>query len=147
VGENGADPSDFDAWLELARTDPDAFEVRRLEAIERYLASLPEDRQEILRRFQWRIDRERERAKTPLGACIRLSEMLSEQVHGEGGLRDRLGALAAAAKGIAPPSADGTPSTPPSDANVSVTPPGAGQLRLVPPAAPSGPEADDEDES
>lgn len=99
MGDSGTDPFDFDAWAELARTDPSSFEAQRLEQIESLLAGLPEERREILRRYQWLIDRDRERAKTPLGACLRLSEMLTDLVHGDGGLRDRLQALSAVAQG------------------------------------------------
>ena len=90
---------DFSAWVRLAQSDPDQFEASRLELIEAFLASVPEDRREPLRRFQWMIDRERERAKTPLGACVRLSEMMHERVHGDGGLREQLEGLTAAARG------------------------------------------------
>lgn len=90
---------DFDTWADLARTDPDAFERMRLEAIDAFIESVPEKNRERLRRFQWRIDQERRRAKTPLAACIRLSSMMWQSLLGEGGLRDRFALMAASLQG------------------------------------------------
>ncbi len=90
---------DFDTWADLARTDPDEFERMRLEAIDAFIESVPERNRERLRRFQWRIDVERRRAKTPLAACIRLSSMMWQSLLGDGGLRDRFTLLAASLHG------------------------------------------------
>lgn len=76
----------FDDWAALARTDPEAFERRRREVIESFIESTPEAHREQLRRLQWRIDTERNRAPTPLAACIRISAMMWESVTGEHGL-------------------------------------------------------------
>jgi hypothetical protein len=81
---------DFDQLAQLAQDDPQAFEARREAAIEALIESLPVERQERMRRLQWRIDQERRLAKSPMGACIRLSRLMWRQVLGEGGLRDRL---------------------------------------------------------
>jgi Protein of unknown function (DUF3135) len=67
---------DFDAWAELARTDQPEFERRRRAAIEEVIARATPDNQPRLRALQWRIDVERQRAKTPLGACIKISSMM-----------------------------------------------------------------------
>jgi len=40
--------------------------------------------------LQWRVDRIRDRAGTPLGACVRLSGLLWNQVLGPDGLIERL---------------------------------------------------------
>jgi hypothetical protein len=90
MAEHQAGGLDFDAWAEVARTDPEAFERMRLAAIERCIADAPVQNQERLRRLQWRIDQERRRAGTPLAACIRVSRMMWQSLIGEGGLRDRL---------------------------------------------------------
>lgn len=103
------DGFDFAAWKELAATSPADFEARRAEAIAAFLDALPSDRRERLERFQWRLDRERDRARTPLEACVRFSEMLSEQVWGDGGLAQRFEELAAVARGETPPPALGRP--------------------------------------
>lgn len=80
---------DFTAWSRIAQEDPDAFEAMRLAAIEDFLQTVPPESRERLRRLQWRIDQERRLAHSPMGACIRLSRMMWQQVLGEGGLRDR----------------------------------------------------------
>ena len=87
----------FDQWFEelstLAQKDPEAFEQRRQELIEEAISQLPPERQERLRKFQWRLDMERKRAKTPLGACIRFNDLLLEMVYGEGGFLEAINTL------------------------------------------------------
>jgi hypothetical protein len=84
---------DFDAWSELANTDPHAFERQRSELVGRVIECSNKERQPRLRRLQWRIDKVRERAPTPLAACIRLSSMMWDSVMGEGGLHEALQTL------------------------------------------------------
>jgi len=51
----------FEQWFEelsrLAQEDPEAFEARRRALIEETISQAPEERQDRLRRFQWRIDK------------------------------------------------------------------------------------------
>lgn len=68
-----------DDWLRLAREDPEAFEREREAAIEALIASTPPGVQNRLRSLQCRIDLERRRAKTPLGAAIRLHGLMWER--------------------------------------------------------------------
>ncbi|MDD5241113.1 MAG: DUF3135 domain-containing protein [Sulfuricella sp.] len=79
-------PFDFDTWMGLAQSNPDAVEELREEAIEEVIALAPPDTQPRLRALQWRIDMERARAGNPLSACIRLSGMMWERVYDEHGL-------------------------------------------------------------
>lgn len=81
---------DFSEWSSLASTDPKAFEKRRELAIETAIQAMPDDKQQRMRRLQWRIDQERRLSKTPMAACIRLSNMMWENVLGENGLLDHL---------------------------------------------------------
>ncbi|MEJ2179576.1 MAG: DUF3135 domain-containing protein [Gammaproteobacteria bacterium] len=60
----------FDEWLDLSKRDPETFESRRLESIEEFISSVPEDKQHRLRCLQWKIDRVREKMPTPLAACV-----------------------------------------------------------------------------
>jgi len=97
-GENMADNNiaptlerlDFDHWSRLAKEDPNEFERMRLAAIEEVISNAPKEQQQRLRGLQWRIDQERRLAKTPLGACIRISRMMWESVSAPGGLLDSL---------------------------------------------------------
>lgn len=81
---------DFDEWARLARTDPFAFEARRLAIIESYLRQFPPPDQRRLRGLQFRIDMERRRARTPMAACLRLSAMMWDSLLGAHGLRNAL---------------------------------------------------------
>ena len=66
----------FDEWLDLSKRDPETFESRRLESIEEFISSVPEDKQHRLRCLQWKIDRVREKMPTPLAACVAISDMM-----------------------------------------------------------------------
>lgn len=81
---------DFDQAMELARTDPAAFEEYRRNVIEALIARAAERNRQHLRCLQWRIDKERERASTPFAACIKLYRMMWESFAGERGLQDTL---------------------------------------------------------
>lgn len=80
----------FDAWLQLAKEDPEAFERWRQEFIEAAIERAPEARRERLRGLQWRVDKVRERSTSPLAACIRLSDMMWEALAGNRGLLEQL---------------------------------------------------------
>lgn len=67
---------DFDVWMNLARNHPERFEALRMEAIDELIESAPDERKLHLRRLQWRIDRVRERAATPMAATIAISKMM-----------------------------------------------------------------------
>lgn len=71
---------DFDhsEWQELARTNPEEFERRRLALIEDVIASAPPDIQRRLRGLQFKVDVERGRATNPLSATLRISRMMWE---------------------------------------------------------------------
>ncbi len=70
---------DFDDWAALARSDPDAFESRRREAIQSIIDGAPVEQQARLRGLQFRIDLERSRSTTALSACIRLNRLMWDQ--------------------------------------------------------------------
>ena len=84
---------DFDEWSRLAKTDPAAFEARRLALIEEYLGQFPPLDQRRLRGLQFRIDMERRRARTPMAACLRLSSMMWDSLLGKRGLKDAIDRL------------------------------------------------------
>lgn len=84
---------DFDEWATLARTDPGAFEARRLALIEAFLSQFPNADQRRLRGLQFRIDMERRRARTPMAACLKISSMMWDSLLGTHGLKNALDAL------------------------------------------------------
>ena len=81
---------DFYEAMELARTDPEAFEQYRKYIIDSLIARAPKRSREHLRRLQWRIDMERERASNPVAACVKLYEMMWDSFAGESGLVDTI---------------------------------------------------------
>ena len=82
--------ANFDYWNTLSNKDPEAFEELRLACIDELISKAPNSQQQRLRGLQWRIDLERDRAKTPLAACMSLSNMMWEQVIGKDGFLDSL---------------------------------------------------------
>jgi len=74
---------DFDSWARLAKESPALFEVKRQATIEAFIASAPVNRQRRLRGLQFQIDMERQRAKTPLAACVRVYQMMLDSFHGQ----------------------------------------------------------------
>ena len=79
------EPFDFDVWASLARSDPEAFEAKRVERIEKLIQRAPEALRQRLRSFQWRIDMERQRCSNPLQACIRISNMMWNVIYADRG--------------------------------------------------------------
>ncbi|MDZ7661598.1 DUF3135 domain-containing protein [Thiohalophilus sp.] len=67
---------DFDDWVRLAKTDPARFEDLRDRVLDYCITRAPTDRQERLRRLQWRINQVRNTASNPLSACISISNMM-----------------------------------------------------------------------
>jgi uncharacterized protein DUF3135 len=74
-----ADDFDVDEWQRLAVEDPQEFERRREAAIRAVIEQAPLEHQARLLQLQFRIDLERRRAKTPLGATVRLQSMMWER--------------------------------------------------------------------
>jgi len=77
---------DFDEWLNLAKSDPEAFELRRQQAVEELIIAAPSDRQHRLRGMQWRVDMERRKYKDPLVSCQKVFGMMWQSVYGDNGL-------------------------------------------------------------
>ena len=77
---------DFDAWAELARKDPQAFELERKLLIERAIMKAPAEKQQRLRCLQWKLDQIRDLASTPMAACLQINRLLWEHICSERGL-------------------------------------------------------------
>jgi hypothetical protein len=87
---------DFDTWATLAEHDPDAFEQARRAVLTSLIAAASVENRQRLAGLQWRLDRIRDRASTPLAACIRLSGLMWDQILGADGLVERLQELSGA---------------------------------------------------
>lgn len=85
-----SDNFDFDSWMNLAKDDPAAFEQRRREAIDAFMAQVPANKRTRLERLQWRVDMEVKRSKSPTLACMRVFNMMWDSVYGDRGLLNAL---------------------------------------------------------
>jgi Protein of unknown function (DUF3135) len=81
---------DFDEWVCLAQTDPEAFERRRRALIDELIVSAPERLRQRLHGLQFQIDMERRRSRTPYASCLRVSRMMWQMFVGEDGFRATL---------------------------------------------------------
>ncbi len=77
---------DFDEWLQLAKSDPEAFEARRKQVVDDVIQQAPSKQQHRLRGLQWRVDMERNKYKDSLVSCQKVFSMMWNSVYGEQGL-------------------------------------------------------------
>lgn len=71
---------DFDEWAELYRRDPELFEQRRKDLLEAAVSCARPELQPRLRGLQWQLDAERAKAKTPMGACVRMNQLMMRKL-------------------------------------------------------------------
>jgi len=81
---------DFDAWVKLARHDPQAFEEKRKRLIDDAINAAPAHKQQRLRCLQWKLDKIRETSRTPMIACLHINRLLWESVTSKRGLLNTL---------------------------------------------------------
>ncbi|MBL8381634.1 MAG: DUF3135 domain-containing protein [Burkholderiales bacterium] len=74
------DSPDFDRLMYLSDHDPAGFFAERSRLIESFLASVPPERRDQLRRFQAEIDAVRASAGTPQNAVSSLMGMLTDHL-------------------------------------------------------------------
>lgn len=66
----------FDEWARLAQEDPARFERQRRELLDVVIAAAPAEHHQRLKGLQFRLDLERQRAKTPMGAVVRMNSLM-----------------------------------------------------------------------
>ena len=70
---------EFEDLVKMAKEDPEGLENLRKECIDEIINSAnDEDQRRRLRGLQFKIDMEREKAKNPMAACIKLSQMMHD---------------------------------------------------------------------
>jgi len=119
------DPFDFAGWAELAAADSDAFERARASAVQCIIDSSPPEMRQRLRGLQWRIDQVRRQSNGPVGACVKLSQMMWETLLGPDGLVEHIERLTEpGGRALRPPAAvlpfreaKGAPRTPAPDSH------------------------------
>lgn len=67
---------DHESLAQLARENPEAFEALRREMLDELIARAPKHIQRRLQGLQFRIDHVRARARTPLGAVLKISSLM-----------------------------------------------------------------------
>ena len=72
---------DFESWFKLFESNPEEFEKQRKKVIDELIISSREKRR--LNGLQFKVDMERKRSKTPIGSCVRLSNILMEHFQSE----------------------------------------------------------------
>ena len=72
---------DFDQLLRLAERQPEALERLRTELINAAIDKAHGETKQRLRGLQFQIDAQRQLHKSPLGACIKISNMMTESFH------------------------------------------------------------------
>lgn len=71
---------DFEEWSLLAKVDPEAFEARRRQAIDRLLSQAPASQRRMCLILQREIDAERQRAGDPQAAFLAIAKMMCQQL-------------------------------------------------------------------
>lgn len=96
---------DFQEWASLAKTDPEAFEQRRLNYIDQFLSGSGKHRRR-LEGLQFKIDAERKLAHTPEKALVVISKLMVESLNELGeelkSLSDETKKLSASEEACAP---------------------------------------------
>jgi len=81
---------DFEFLVALAKNDPVEFERIREKTIRDFINSTDAAKQEMLNRFQWRIDQTRRQASNPLHALIKISQMMWDSLDSLGNAQSKL---------------------------------------------------------
>ena len=84
---------DFDDWAKLAKEDPDAFENRRNQMIQDVIESTSPEVKRRMQGLQWQIDKIRSTSSNPMASCLKISQMMWDNVLGEDGLLENMRAL------------------------------------------------------
>ena len=71
----------FDQILELAKKNPEILENWRKREVESIISRAPEHLRARLRGLQFQIDCKRNAQKSPMAACISISNMMHESLH------------------------------------------------------------------
>ena len=72
---------EFDQLREMAQSNPEQLEALRLQLIEETISLADERIQRKLRGVQFHIDMEIRRAKSPMAACVKISEMMHHSLN------------------------------------------------------------------
>ena len=74
---------DFDEWAQLAKQDKVAFEQKRDETLKQLIETYASNDNDLrrLNGLQFQINMIRQKHKSPMGACIAISEMMMDKLY------------------------------------------------------------------
>lgn len=74
---------DFDEWAQLAKQDKIAFEEKRAITLKQFITSCASNDRDLrrLNGLQFKINMIRRKHKSPMGACIAISEMMVDKLY------------------------------------------------------------------
>lgn len=81
---------DFDEWVRLAKEDPEAYEDMRQKMIQEVIDNTSPEVKRRMEGLQWKIDQIRSTSTNPMASCLKISQMMWENVTGEDGLLDHM---------------------------------------------------------
>ena len=81
---------DFDEWAKMAKEDPDAFEEMRKRMIQDVIDSTSPEVKRRMQGLQWQIDKIRSTSSNPMASCLKISQMMWDNVLGEDGLLENM---------------------------------------------------------
>lgn len=81
---------DFDEWAKMAKDDPDAFENRRKKMIRDVIDNTAPEIKRRMQGLQWQIDNIRSTSANPMASCLKISQMMWDNVLGEDGLLENM---------------------------------------------------------
>lgn len=80
----------FDEWARLAKEEPEAFESMRQKMIEDVIENVAPSVKPRMEGLQWQIDQVRSKSANPMSSCLKISQMMWENVTGEDGLLENM---------------------------------------------------------
>jgi uncharacterized protein DUF3135 len=80
----------FDEWAKLAKENPDAYEDMRQKMIQEVIDSTSPEVKRRMEGLQWKIDQIRSTSTNPMASCLKISQMMWDNVLGEDGLLENM---------------------------------------------------------
>ena len=80
----------FDEMARLAKEDPDAFEIMREKMIQDAIDNSSPDIKQRMQGLQWQIDKVRSTSSNPMASCLKISQMMWDNVLGDDGLLENM---------------------------------------------------------
>lgn len=80
----------FDEMARLAKEDPDAFEIMREKMIQDAIDNSSPEIKQRMQGLQWQIDKVRSTSSNPMASCLKISQMMWDNVLGDDGLLENM---------------------------------------------------------